>query len=71
MPENEFQRRLIVDRLRYTRTDRSHPADHLRIALLHERPALAAAVDVSDEEWAAIDAELAPRLLGAARLALR
>ncbi|WP_034265393.1 M48 family metalloprotease [Actinospica robiniae] len=71
MPENEFQRRLIVDRLRHTRTDRSHPADHLRIALLHERPALPGTISVSDEEWAAIDAELAPRMLGAARAALR
>lgn len=71
MPETEFQRRLIVDRLRSTRTDRSHPSDHLRIALLRERPALAGTITVSDEEWAAIDAELEPRLLGAARKAMR
>jgi len=71
IPQTELQRRLVVDRLRGTRTDRSHPSDHLRMALLRERPALPGTLSVSAEEWAAIDAELAPRLLAAARRALR
>ena len=71
IPESEFQRRMVMDRLRNTRTDRSHPADHLRLALLHERAAQPGVLTVSDEEWAAIDAELAPRMLAAARAALR
>jgi Zn-dependent protease with chaperone function len=70
MPLAERRRRLIVDRLRNTRTDRSHPSDHLRIALLRERPAQPGTLVVSDEEWAAVDAELAPRLLAAARKVL-
>lgn len=71
IPETEFQRRLLVDRLHNTRTDRSHPAGHLRIALLRERPAQPAAITVTEQEWAAIDAELAPQMLAAARNALR
>jgi Zn-dependent protease with chaperone function len=71
VPETELQRRLIIDRLRNTRTDRSHPAGHLRIALLHARRAQPGTVTVTDEEWAAIDAELAPQLVAAARNALR
>ncbi len=71
MPGTEVQRRLIVDRLHNTRTDRSHPAGHLRLALLRERAQLPGTLKVSDEEWAAIDAELAGRLTAAARNALR
>jgi Zn-dependent protease with chaperone function len=67
VPETERQRRKIVDRLRNTRTDRSHPANHVRIALVEARPQLAGALKVSEGEWAEIDAELAPGRLGAAR----
>ncbi|HEX4790317.1 MAG TPA: M48 family metallopeptidase [Actinospica sp.] len=67
VPETERQRRLIVDRLHNTRTDRSHPANHLRLALLAERPQVPAALTVTDAEWAAVDAELAPGHLAAAR----
>jgi len=67
VPETERQRRKIVDRLRNTRTDRSHPANHLRIALVEARPQLTGALKVSEDEWAEIDAELAPGSLDAAR----
>ncbi len=70
MPDTEVQRRLVVDRLRNTRTDRSHPADHLRIALLRERAQQPGTLSVSAEEWAAVDAELAGRMTAAARKAL-
>ena len=66
VPETERQRRKVVDRLRNTRTDRSHPANHLRIALVEARPQLPGVLKVSEDEWAEIDAELAPRSLGAA-----
>jgi Zn-dependent protease with chaperone function len=67
IPETERQRRKIVDRLRNTRTDRSHPASHLRIALIEARPQWPGALKVSEDEWAEIDAELAPGYLGGAR----
>ena len=70
VPETERRRRKIVDRLRNIRTDRSHPANHLRIALVEARPQLPGALKVSEDEWAEIDAELAPRYLGAARALL-
>lgn len=52
---------------RNTRTDRSHPANHLRIALIEARPQLPGVLELSEDEWAAIDAELAPGYAGAAR----
>ncbi len=67
IPETEKQRRKIVDRARNTRTDRSHPANHLRIALIEARPQLPGVLKLSEDEWAAIDAELAPGYAGAAR----
>jgi hypothetical protein len=67
IPEAERQRRKIVDGLRNTRTDRSHPASHLRIALIEARPQWPGALKVSEDEWAEIDAELAPGYLGGAR----
>ena len=67
IPETERQRRKIVDRLRNTRTDRSHPANHLRLALIGARPQSAGVLKLSEDEWAAIDAELAPGYLGAAQ----
>ena len=70
VPEAERQRRRVVDRLRNTRTDRSHPANHLRAALIQARPQLAGVLKVSEDEWAEIDAELAPGYLGAARQSL-
>ncbi|MBR7834477.1 M48 family metalloprotease [Actinospica durhamensis] len=71
MPDTEIQRRLIVDRVHNTRTDRTHPAGHLRLALLRERPQLPGTLRVTDAEWAAIDAELASRMTAAARIAQR
>ena len=70
IPETEQQRRKIVDRARNTRTDRSHPANHLRIALIEARPQLPGVLKLSEDEWAAIDAELAPGYAGAARALL-
>ena len=67
IPETEQQRRKIVDRAHNTRTDRSHPASHLRIALIEARPQLPGVLKLSEDEWAAIDAELAPGYAGAAR----
>jgi Zn-dependent protease with chaperone function len=67
VPETERQRRMIVDRLHNTRTDRSHPANHLRLALLAARPQLPSAVTVTAEQWAEIDAELAPGYVAVAR----
>ena len=60
IPDTELLRRRIVDRARNMRTDRTHPATHLRAALMHERPPLAGTIKLSDDEWARIDAELAP-----------
>jgi hypothetical protein len=59
IPASERARRKVVDRLRNTRTDRSHPANHLRSALIEARPQLTGVLKVSEGEWAAIDAELA------------
>ena len=67
VPETERQRRRIVDRLRNTRTDRSHPANHLRSALIEARPQLPGVLKLSEDEWAAIDAELDPGYREAAR----
>jgi len=67
VPETERRRRMIVDRLHNTRTDRSHPANHLRLALLAARPQLPAALTVTDAQWAAIDAELEPGYQAVAR----
>jgi Zn-dependent protease with chaperone function len=71
IPETERQRRRIVDKARNTRTDSTHPANHLRASLMHERPQHAGTIKLSEDEWAEIDAELAPagravakRLLG-------
>jgi Zn-dependent protease with chaperone function len=71
VPETERQRRKIVDRLRNTRTDRSHPATHLRISLVQVRPQLSGVLKLDEDEWAEIDAELAAGYLGAARQVLR
>ncbi|HTJ72820.1 MAG TPA: M48 family metalloprotease [Actinospica sp.] len=67
IPETERQRRAVVDRLRNTRTDRSHPANHLRGSLIAARPQLPGVLKVSEGEWAAIDAELAAAYDAAAR----
>lgn len=67
VPETERQRRRIVDRLRNTRTDRSHPANHLRSALIEVRPQLPGVLKLSEDEWAEIDTELAPGYREAAR----
>ena len=67
IPDTEKQRRKIVDRLRNTRTDVSHPANHLRIALTEARPQSSGVLKLSEDEWAAIDAELAPGYARAAR----
>lgn len=67
VPETERQRRRIVDRMHNVRADRSHPATHLRLALIAERPQLPGTLSLSDEEWAAVDAELAKAYLAAAR----
>jgi Zn-dependent protease with chaperone function len=71
IPETERQRRQIVDRLHNTRADRSHPANHLRLALLAERPQLPAVVTVGEIDWVVIDAELAPGYQAEARAFLR
>jgi hypothetical protein len=60
IPETERERRRIVDKAHNTRTDSSHPANHLRAALMHERPQLSGTIKLSEDEWTAIDAELAP-----------
>lgn len=60
IPETERQRRRILDKARNTRTDRTHPANHLRSALVHERPQWAGTIKLSEDEWARIDEELAP-----------
>lgn len=67
VPETERQRRRIVDRIHNVRADRSHPATHLRLALIAERPQLPGTLRLTDEEWAAVDAELAQAYLAAAR----
>lgn len=67
IPETERQRRRLVDEARNTRTDRTHPANHLRASLMHRRPQLAGVIKLSDDEWARIDAELAPGARAAAK----
>jgi Zn-dependent protease with chaperone function len=58
IPKTEWERRTLVDRLRNTRTDRSHPANHLRGSMLAARPQLPGLLKLSEDEWSAIDAEL-------------
>lgn len=67
IPETERQRRRILDKLRNTRADRTHPANHLRLALVSERPQLPPKFSLDAEDWAAIDAELAGAYAGAGR----
>ena len=67
IPETELLRRRMVDEARNTRTDRTHPATHLRAALMRERPPLAGTLKLSADEWARIDAELAPGARACAR----
>jgi hypothetical protein len=67
VPETELLRQRVVDEARNTRTDRTHPATHLRAALLRRRPPLAGTIKLSDDEWALIDAELAPAARAVAR----
>lgn len=71
IPETELQRRQTVDRLRNARTDRSHPANHLRSALIRERAQLPGVLELSSQDWAAIDTELAPVYAAAAHRHLR
>lgn len=58
VPEHEKRRRVRADELRGTRADATHPATYLRRRLLLDRPERQALVEVSEQEWAAIDAEL-------------
>ncbi|MBR7830185.1 M48 family metalloprotease [Actinospica sp. MGRD01-02] len=67
IPDTERRRRELLDRLRNTRTDVSHPANHLRIELTEARPRTPGVLKLSEDEWAAIDAELAPGYASAAR----
>lgn len=67
IPETERQRRRLVDAAHNTRTDRTHPANHLRASLMHRRPPLAGAIKLSDDEWAGIDEELEPGARAAAK----
>jgi Zn-dependent protease with chaperone function len=58
IPDHEKRRRVKAEELRGTRVDATHPANYLRRRLLLDRPEHKALIEVSDEEWAAIDAEL-------------
>ena len=60
LPDHEYVRQSRIGEFRGTTVDASHPATYLRIRLLEERPAQSAALSVSDEQWAAVDRELAP-----------
>jgi hypothetical protein len=60
IPEHEKRRRVKADELRGTRVDATHPATYLRRRLLLERPERTALIEASEQEWAAIDAELKP-----------
>jgi Zn-dependent protease with chaperone function len=58
-PASELERRLRASKRSQTRVDDSHPPTWMRIEAVRSRPTQDAAVRVSDEEWAGIDAELA------------
>lgn len=60
IPPGEWERRRRLARRRLNRIDVSHPPTQLRAELLRERPSRAAAVTLTPERSAAIDAELAP-----------
>jgi Zn-dependent protease with chaperone function len=59
MPEKEWERRRLVGRRKLNRIDTSHPPSIFRSDLLRARRPVTAAVTLSDDRSAAIDAELA------------
>ena len=61
-PGSELERRLRASKRSQTRVDDSHPPTWMRIEAVRSRPRQDAAVLISDEEWLAIDAELAPAM---------
>ncbi|NUR64015.1 MAG: M48 family metalloprotease [Catenulispora sp.] len=71
IPEMEFVRQERVSAFRGTSVDASHPANHLRSALLKERPRHEAAVTVSDEEWKAVNREMAASMVAGGLILLR
>jgi len=54
-----------------TRIRSSHSANHLRSALIRERAQLPGVLELSPQEWAAVDAELAPLYVAVAHRFLR
>lgn len=71
IPDHEFQRQIRISGIKGTAVDVVHPANHLRVRLLAERPRRAAALEVTEQEWQAVNAELAPCLQQAAQRLLR
>jgi Zn-dependent protease with chaperone function len=67
VPDHEKRRRLLLQELHNTRVDRTHPANYLRRKLLLARPPRSASVEVTDAEWAAVDAELIDEYVRVAR----
>ena len=59
MPEHEHIRQARVSEFRGTAADSSHPANYLRTRFLEARPHREAALTITEEEWAAVDRELA------------
>jgi hypothetical protein len=71
IPEHEYIRAARVSEYRGTQIDASHPADYLRARLLKGRPPHRAAVTVTEDEWLAVDLELAPYVAEVGRTMLR
>jgi Zn-dependent protease with chaperone function len=71
IPDHEFIRQARASEVRGTRIDDSHPAHYLRARLLEARPHRDAAVSVSEEEWLAVDIELAVYMAQLGRTMLR
>ncbi|MDI2131464.1 M48 family metalloprotease [Yinghuangia seranimata] len=62
VPDHERERLRLLDERSGASVDSSHPPTYLRRRLLLETPAEPGSLRISDAEWAAVDAELAPLL---------
>ena len=71
IPEHEYVRAARISEFHGTQIDASHPAHYLRARLLQGRPEHQAAVTITEDEWLAVDVELASYVAEIGRAILR
>jgi Zn-dependent protease with chaperone function len=67
IPESERARRILVSQLDDSAVDAPHPPTHQRLSHVRQLPPAEPLIVLSADEWAAIDAELAPARAAIAR----